>query len=187
MGIRSLMRCEAFATNWIAPLGPHVDAFEREFCEVVGSSHAAALSSGTAALHLGLLLGRGARGRRAGLDADLLREREPDRLPGWPPGVHRQRAGVVEHGPGLLAEELDRRARAGRLPKAVVLVHLYGQSADIDPILEACERHGVALVEDAAEALGPRTAGVPPGRSGRWGSTPSTGTRSSPPRAAGCW
>src|SRR5690606_32246917 len=71
--------------------------------------------------------------------------------------------------PGLLVEELERRARAGRPPKAVVLVHLYGQSADIEPILQCCERLGVALIEDAAEALGATYRGRAPGTFGKAG------------------
>jgi pyridoxal phosphate-dependent aminotransferase EpsN len=71
--------------------------------------------------------------------------------------------------PGLLAEELDRRAKRGRLPKAVVVVHLYGQSANLDPILAACDRHGIPVVEDAAEALGGSYRGKAPGTLGRVG------------------
>src|SRR5690606_22172513 len=71
--------------------------------------------------------------------------------------------------PGLLAEELDRRAARGRLPRTVVLVHLYGQSADLDPIVDACARYGVPLVEDAAEALGATYRGRAPGTFGRVG------------------
>ncbi|MBW1939099.1 MAG: DegT/DnrJ/EryC1/StrS family aminotransferase, partial [Deltaproteobacteria bacterium] len=71
--------------------------------------------------------------------------------------------------PGLLREELEERARTNKLPKAVVLVHLYGQAADIDPILEACGRYGIPLIEDAAEALGATYKGRAPGTFGRLG------------------
>src|SRR5690625_4112931 len=72
--------------------------------------------------------------------------------------------------PELFVEALEERAKAGRAPKAVVLVHLYGQSADIDPILEACERHGVILIEDVAEALGATYKGKKtPGTFGKLG------------------
>src|SRR5690606_11714257 len=71
--------------------------------------------------------------------------------------------------PDLLAEAIDARARRGRVPRAVVLVHLYGQSADIGPVLETCERYGIALVEDAAEALGATYRGRAPGSFGRVG------------------
>ncbi len=71
--------------------------------------------------------------------------------------------------PQLLAEDLAERAQRGRLPKAVVLVHLYGQSADLDPILAACDRYGVALIEDAAEALGASYKGKMPGTLGKAG------------------
>jgi len=79
--------------------------------------------------------------------------------------------------PALLAEELDAAARRGRLPRAVVVVHLYGQSADLDPIVAACERHGVPLVEDAAEALGASYKGRCPGTSGAFGAFSFNGNK----------
>jgi pyridoxal phosphate-dependent aminotransferase EpsN len=161
---------DAFATNWIAPLGPHVDAFEREFGEVVGSAHAAALSSGTAALHLALkLVGVGPGDEVLVSSLTFSASVNPIvYLGGVPVFVDSERASWNMDA-ALLAEELDRRARAGRLPKAVVVVHLYGQSADLDPIVEACARHGVALVEDAAEALGATYRGRAPGTFGKVG------------------
>jgi dTDP-4-amino-4,6-dideoxygalactose transaminase len=161
---------EAFATNWIAPLGPHVDAFEREFADAVGSSNAAALNSGTAALHLALLLAGVERGDDV-LVSTLTFSASVNPivyLGARPVFVDSERASW-NLDPTLLAEELERRARAGRLPTAVVLVHLYGQSADVDPVLEACDRHGVALVEDAAEALGATYRGRTPGTFGKAG------------------
>lgn len=169
-GLEQQLVAEVFASNWIAPLGPQVDAFEAEFAATVGSPYALALSSGTAALHLALqLVGVGAGdevfvstltfvasanavvylgGRPTFVDSDLV---------SW------------NMDPVLLAEALYQRRRQGRLPKAVVLVHLYGQSADIDPILAACQEHGVPLVEDAAEALGATYKGRAPGVFGQAG------------------
>ena len=146
---------EAFTTNWLSTVGPNLAAFEEDFSARVGGLPSVALASGTAALHLALrLVGVG-----AGDDvltptltfvasanaASYLGARnvfiDSDRT-SW------------NMDPALLAQELDDRAAKGKLPKAVVVVHLYGQSADLDPILAACARHGVPLIEDAAEAMG---------------------------------
>lgn len=161
---------EAFATNWIAPLGPHVDAFEREFCSVVGSIHAAALSSGTAALHLALLL-VGVRSGDEVLVSTLTFSASvnPIIYCGARPVFIDSERTSWNMDPFLLSTEMERRARIGRLPKAVVLVHLYGQSADIGPIKEICDRYNVALIEDAAEALGTTYKGKTPGTFGKAG------------------
>jgi dTDP-4-amino-4,6-dideoxygalactose transaminase len=161
---------EAFDSNWIAPLGPHVDAFEREFCAVVGASHAAALSSGTAALHLALILAGVESGDEV-LVSSLTFSASVNPivyLRAHPTFIDSERASW-NMDPALLEEILAARARAGNLPRAVVLVHLYGQSADVDPILDACGRYGVVLVEDAAEALGANYKGRTPGTFGRVG------------------
>jgi dTDP-4-amino-4,6-dideoxygalactose transaminase len=161
---------EAFATNWIAPLGPHVDAFEREFCEFVGARHAAALSSGTAALHLALILAGVGPGDEVFVSSlTFSASVNPIVYLGASPVFIDSDAGSWNMDPALLAEELERRARVNRLPRAVVVVHLYGQSADLDPILAACERHGVAVIEDAAEALGATYKGHAPGTLGKAG------------------
>jgi pyridoxal phosphate-dependent aminotransferase EpsN len=161
---------EAFASNWIAPMGPHVDAFEQEFSRKLGVRHAAALSSGTAALHLAMKL-VGVRPRDEVLCSTLtfVASANPILYEGGSPVFVDSDETSWNMNPSLLAEELDACARRGRLPRAVVLVHLYGQSADIDPILEACERHGVPLVEDAAEALGATYKESQPGTRGRLG------------------
>ena len=161
---------DAFASNWIAPLGPHVDAFEREFADAVGAAHAAALSSGTAALHLALqLVGIGPGDDVLVSTLTFAASATPIvYLRGRPVFVDSERRSW-NMDPGLLAETLARRARTDRLPKAVVVVHLYGQSADLDPIVELCERYGVALVEDAAEALGADYHGRSPGTIGQAG------------------
>jgi dTDP-4-amino-4,6-dideoxygalactose transaminase len=161
---------EAFASNWIAPLGPHVDAFEQEFCAAVGARHGVALSSGTAALHLALqLLGVGPGDDVLASTLTFVASVNPIRYLGASPVFVDSERASWNMDPGLLVEELDRRARRGRAPKAVVVVHLYGQSADLDPIIAACERHGVPLVEDAAEALGASYRGHAPGTFGRLG------------------
>lgn len=161
---------EAFASNWIAPIGPHVDAFEQEFARKLGIRHAAALSSGTAALHLAMRL-VGVRPGDEVLCSTLtfVASANPILYEGGSPVFVDSDAASWNMNPALLAEELDACARRGRLPRAVVLVHLYGQSADIDPILEACDRHGVPLVEDAAEALGSTYKEGQPGTRGRLG------------------
>jgi pyridoxal phosphate-dependent aminotransferase EpsN len=161
---------EAFATNWIAPIGPHVDAFEQEFSLKLGIRHAAALSSGTAALHLAMKL-VGVRPGDEVLCSTLtfVASANPILYEGGRPVFVDSDETTWNMNPALLAEELDACARRGRLPRAVVLVHLYGQSADIDPILEACDRHGVPLVEDAAEALGATYKEGQPGTRGRLG------------------
>jgi dTDP-4-amino-4,6-dideoxygalactose transaminase len=161
---------DAFASNWIAPLGPHVDAFEQEFGNAIGARHALALSSGTAALHLALLLlGVGPGDEVLGSTLTFVASVNPIRYLGASPIFIDSERASWNMDPALLSEELDRRARRGRLPKAVVLVHLYGQTANLDPIIAACAHHGVPLVEDAAEALGASYRGRAPGTFGRVG------------------
>jgi dTDP-4-amino-4,6-dideoxygalactose transaminase len=164
------MLLEAFDSNWIAPVGPDIDAFESELAERVGVAHAVAVSSGTAALHLSLLL--------AGIgpgDEVLL-----------PSFTFVATASVVVHlggtpvfvdsspstwniDPALVETELARRALSGRLPAAVVSVDLYGQSADYDRLVPLCAEYGIPLIEDAAEALGATFRGRPAGSFGASG------------------
>jgi len=158
---------DAFASNWIAPLGPHVDAFEAEFAALVGSPHAVALSSGTAALHLALLhLGVGVGDRVFVSTLTFAASANPVRYLGAEPVFVDSEPGSWNMDPGLLEEALADAARRGHLPKAVVLVHLYGQAANLDAIGTACARYGVPLVEDAAEALGATYRGRAPGTFG---------------------
>ena len=146
---------DAFASNWIAPVGPHVDAFEKEFAELVGVDHAAALSSGTAALHLALIL-VGVQPGDEVLCSSLTfsASANPIRYEGARPVFIDAARSTWNMDHDLLREELHDCAARGRLPKAVIAVDLYGQSADYDPILEACAEYGVPVIEDAAEALG---------------------------------
>lgn len=145
---------EAFASNWIAPLGPHVDAFEVEVSRAVGVSHAAALSSGTAALHLALrLLGLGPGDEVLCSSFTFSASANPiDYQGATPVFVDCDDSWTID--PNLVESELRAAAGAGRRPKALVAVDLYGQTCDYGTLEGICEKYGVALVEDAAEALG---------------------------------
>lgn len=146
---------EAFSSNWIAPLGPHVDGLEREVAARVGLGFGCALSSGTAGLHLALLvLGVGAGDTVLTSTLTFSATANAITYLGARPVFVDCSRDSWNMDPALLAQELEDCARRGQLPKAVVVVDLYGQCADFDPILEACARYGVPVVEDAAEALG---------------------------------
>jgi dTDP-4-amino-4,6-dideoxygalactose transaminase len=158
---------QAFDTNWVAPAGPHLDAFETEFREVVGARAAVAVTSGTAALHLALMTAGVERGDEVFVSTlTFVASVNPAVYLGARPTFIDSERTSWNMDPQLLREALETRARQNRLPKVLVLVHLYGQCADIDPIREACEAYGVILIEDAAEALGATYKGQPPGTFG---------------------
>lgn len=145
----------AIETNWIAPVGPEVDAFEAEFAAACPVSAALATTSGTAALHLALrVLGVGPGDDVLVSTLTFCASVNPILYQGACPVFVDSEMRSWNMDPELLAEELDRRGAQGRLPAAVVVVHLFGQTADLSSILPACRRWGVPLVEDAAEALG---------------------------------
>ncbi len=161
---------EAFDTNWIAPVGPHLSAFEEEFCSLVGAPHAAALSSGTAAIHLALNL--------IGIQPDdevlcstltFAASANPITYLGAKPIFIDSDYTSWNLDPYLLQNFLAERAKQGKLPKAVIVVHLYGQSADLDPILAICNQYNIPVIEDAAEALGATYKGRSPGTLGNLG------------------
>ncbi|MHB9143933.1 MAG: DegT/DnrJ/EryC1/StrS family aminotransferase [Symbiobacteriia bacterium] len=161
---------EAFETNWIAPLGPNVSAFEAEFSQALGSQNALAVNSGTAALHLALqLLGVGSGDEVLVSTLTFAASVNPIVYLGARPVFIDSERTSWNIDPALLVDEMNRRAKAGSLPKAVVVVHLYGQSANLEPILDVCERYGVPVIEDAAEALGATYKGRYPGTFGRAG------------------
>lgn len=154
---------EAFASNWIAPLGPHVDALEEEMAARVGVPYAAALSAGTAALHLAMIL------LDVGRDDEVLcstltfsASANPIAYQGaHPVFIDCDASWTMD--PNCLEDELKRSHAKGSRPKALITVDLYGECCDYEAIELLCERYGVPLVEDAAEALGatrgPRAAG----------------------------
>ena len=158
---------EAFASNYIAPVGPQLDAFEQEFAEMVGARYAAAVSAGTAALHL-LLRYVGVRSGDEVICSTFtfVASVNPIKYQGGAPIFIDSDYGSWNMDPELLTMELEKRVMEDRLPKAVVLVHLYGQPADIDPIKEVCDKYKVPLIEDAAEALGAEYKGKAPGTFG---------------------
>jgi pyridoxal phosphate-dependent aminotransferase EpsN len=154
---------EAFATNWLSTVGPNVDAFEAEFSRRIGLP-SVALASGTAAMHLGLrLLGVGPGDEVFCPTLTFVASVNPVVYLGARPVFLDSERASWNLDPGALEDALAARARENRLPKAVVVVHLFGQSADMDPILDACARYDVAVFEDAAEALGTLYKGRPAG------------------------
>jgi dTDP-4-amino-4,6-dideoxygalactose transaminase len=158
---------EAFDSNWIAPLGPHVDAFESELARRVGLEHGAALSSGTAALHLGLhLVGVGPGDEVLVPTLTFVATANAVRYVGAEPVFVDSDAASWNVDAGLLTEALWERARAGRRPAAVVSVDLLGGCPDYDQLTKACDELEVPLIEDAAEGLGATYRGQPAGSFG---------------------
>jgi dTDP-4-amino-4,6-dideoxygalactose transaminase len=161
---------DAFRSNWIAPLGPHVDGFERELAQHVGVGHAAALSSGTAAIHLGLILLGVQPGDTVFCSSlTFVGSCNPILYCGARPVFIDSEPASWNMSPAALERALEWAKRENRLPRCVILVNLYGQSADMDALLPLCERYGVPVLEDAAESLGARYQGRASGTFGRVG------------------
>lgn len=159
---------EVFDSNWIAPLGPQVDTFEQEFANYIGVKHAAALSSGTAALHLALII----LGIKEGDEVvcstfTFSASANAITYVGAKPVFIDSDQRTWNIDPNLLHDFLRKRNKIGKLPKAVIAVDLYGQSADYTPIIETCSKYGIILIEDAAEALGAWYKGNKTGSFGR--------------------
>jgi dTDP-4-amino-4,6-dideoxygalactose transaminase len=161
------MLLEAFDSNWIAPVGPDLEAFERELADRAGVEHAVAVSSGSAALHLALLLlGVGPGDEVLVPSFTFIATAAAATYLGATPVFVDCTDDNWTMDPGLVAAELDDRSRRGRPPAAVVTVDLYGQSADYDKLLPMCAAAGVPLLADAAEALGATYRGAPVGSFG---------------------
>jgi len=154
-GDEKMFMDEAFASNWIAPLGAQVDAFERELAEQVGAKGAVALSSGTAGIHLALrLLDIGAGDLVFCSSLTFVASVNPVLYQGATPVLIDSEPLTWNMSPTALNRALQDAKEKKRLPKAVIVVHLYGQSAKMDQIGVLCQEYGVPIIEDAAEALG---------------------------------
>lgn len=157
---------EAFDTNWIAPVGPHVNAFEKEISEYTGAKYAAALSAGTAAIHLAVkLLGIG--------EGDVVFCSDLTFAASCNPVCYEHATPVfIDSEPGTWNMSPDALARAFEKyphPKAVICVHLYGTPAKLDEIMEICRAHNVPMIEDAAESLSATYKGKQTGTFGKFG------------------
>lgn len=154
-------------SNWVAPVGPDLEAFESAVAELTERQYAVALNSGTAALHLALQLLNVQPGDSVICPTlTFAASANPICYCGADPIFVDSEPRTWNMDPVLLELELGERAASGELPKAVIVVHLYGQCADMDPILAVCERYGIPVVEDAAEALGASYKGRPAGGMG---------------------
>lgn len=161
---------EAFESNWIAPLGPNVDAFEKEIASYTGVSEAAAVSSGTAAIHLALSLLGVEKGDTVFCSTlTFIASANPILYLGAEPVFIDSEPETWNMSPQALRNALMKAASIGKLPKAVIVVNLYGQSAKMDELLALCDEYDVTLIEDAAESLGAFYKGKPSGSFGRFG------------------
>ena len=161
---------EAFDTNWIAPLGPNVDRFQEEIADYVGIKAALALSSGTAAIHMAIKLLGISKGDLvfcssltfvASCNPIIYENAEPVFIDSEPESFNMS--------PIALEKAFKYYEKLGKTPKAVIVVHLYGQSADMDKIVDICNRYNVPIIEDAAESLGAIYKGKQTGTIGKYG------------------
>ena len=146
---------EAFETNWIAPLGPNVDGFEKDICSFTGVPYAAALSSGTAAIHLALILLDVKAGDEVICSSFTFSATcNPIVYQGATPVFIDSEEQTWNMDPELLEEAIKDRIAKGKKPKAIILVHLYGMPAQLDEIINVANKYEIPVIEDAAEALG---------------------------------
>lgn len=163
---------EAFETNWVTPLGPNVDAFERALGSYLGGErHVVALASGTAAIHLALVeLGVSPGDEVVCQSFTFAASANPIAYLGATPVMVDSEPDTWNISPELLERAIaDRKAETGRLPKAIIAVHLYGMPAKMDEICAVASHYGIPVVEDAAEALGSKYGGRMCGTMGELG------------------
>ncbi|MEN8120226.1 MAG: aminotransferase class I/II-fold pyridoxal phosphate-dependent enzyme [Bacteroidota bacterium] len=161
---------EAFDTNWVAPLGPNVNGFEKELSEYLKISDVAALSSGTAAIHLALII------LGVKQDDEVLVSTftfsatvNPIIYQNATPIFIDSEADTWNMSPELLEKAIKDRISKGKKPKAIILVHLYGMPAKIDEIIEIANKYEIPIIEDAAEALGSKYKNEAVGIKGTFG------------------
>jgi pyridoxal phosphate-dependent aminotransferase EpsN len=161
---------EAFETNWIAPIGPNVDGFEKEIAEYVGANEAVAVSSGTAAIHLALSLLDVKKGEKVFCSSlTFVASANPIIYQGAEPIFIDSEPDTWNMSPQALEKAFKEATVEGKLPKAVIVVNLYGQSAKMDEILSICNFYHTPVIEDAAESLGSTYKGKASGTLGMFG------------------
>ena len=161
---------EAFDTKWVAPLGPNVNNFEKEVAEYVGAKHASALVSGTSAIHLAIkLLGIKEGDTVFCSDLTFAASCNPIMYEKATPVFIDSEYESFNMSPIALKKAFECYEKKGILPKAVIVVHLYGQSANMDEIMDICNKYNVPVIEDAAESLGATYKGQQTGTFGKYG------------------
>jgi len=161
---------EAIETNWIAPLGPNVDAFEKEMASFLGARDAVAVSSGTAAIHLALSLLEVKEGDVVFCSTlTFVASANPILYQGAIPVFIDSEPETWNMSPEALEKAFKDALLTGKLPKALIVVNLYGQSAKMEEILAICNRYKVPMIEDAAESLGSQYKGKKSGTFGKFG------------------
>ena len=163
---------EAFDTNWIAPLGKNVNELEREIKEKLGTNDAVALMTGTSAIHLALKLIGVRRGDVVFCSSfTFAASANPIRYEGAAPVFIDSEESTWNMSPEALRRAFEKYAFLGKLPKAVIVVHLYGLCARMDEIMEICSQYGCPVIEDAAESLGSRYRGAMTGQEWKYTGT----------------
>lgn len=170
---------EAFKENWIVPLGPNVDEFERRLGEYLDAQHVVALSAGTAAIHLGLVMLDVKAGDEVICQSlTFSASANPITYQGATPVFVDSEPDTFNMSPALLEEAIvDRERKTGRRPRAIVPVHLYGMPAKMDKILDIAARYDIPVLEDAAEALGSEYKGRKCGTLGQYGALSFNGNK----------
>ncbi|GKU75838.1 putative pyridoxal phosphate-dependent aminotransferase EpsN [Paenibacillus sp. L3-i20] len=169
-GREQLYIAEAFESNWIAPVGPHLTDFEKQIATYLGVDGALAVSSGTAAIHLALrILGVGAGDTVLCSSFTFVASANPIRYVGAEPIFIDADPESWNMSPAALQRSLEDAIQSGNLPKAVIVVHLYGGMADMKKIMDICNRYNIPVIEDAAESLGTTFEGRQSGTFGHFG------------------